>query len=45
MKLGGELFNALFATLVSDTDLLIIDYSKNIRDMYKLKLNDMTIKK
>ena len=27
------------------TDLLIIDYSKNIRDMYKLKLNDMTIKK
>ena len=27
------------------TDLLIIDYSNNIRDMYKLKLNDMTIKK
>ena len=27
------------------TDFLIIDYSNNVRDMYKLKLNDMTIKK
>ena len=26
------------------TDLLIIDYSDYVRDMYKLKLNDMTIK-
>ena len=25
-------------------DLLIIDYSDYVRDMYKLKLNDMTIK-
>lgn len=26
-------------------DSLIIDYSKNVRDLYKLKLNDITIKK
>ena len=26
-------------------DSLIIDYSEYIRDMYKLKLNDLTIKK
>lgn len=26
-------------------DSLIIDYSNNVREMYKLKLNDMTIKK
>ena len=26
------------------TDLLIIDYSDYVRDMYKLKLNDITIK-
>ena len=26
-------------------DSLIIDYSKYVREMYKLKLNDMTIKK